>query len=141
MMIKRLLDIYRKYKEPINYVIVGGFTTVVSLLSYYICVLTILDPNDAVQLQIANIISWICAVSFAYITNRKYVFESNNNKLTEFIKFVGARVSTLLIDMASMGLFVSVIGMNDKWAKILVQFIVFALNYIFSKFFVFKKEK
>ena len=67
---------YRKREEIINYLIVGVLTTVVSLLSYYILVFTILNPNNAIQLQLANIISWILAVLFAYITNRMFVFES-----------------------------------------------------------------
>ena len=137
-----LKKMYEKYGELVRYVIVGGLTTVVSLGSYYICVVTFLNPDIAVQLQAANVISWICAVSFAYITNRKYVFLSKNNKwLPEAVRFVGARISTLVIDMLSMGLFVSVLGINDKVAKIIVQFIVFALNYLFSKIFVFRKEE
>ncbi len=131
-----------KYGEIIRYIIVGGLTTIVSLLSYYICVLTFLNPDEPVQLQIANVISWICAVTFAFITNRKIVFKSSDgNKIRELIRFVGARLTTLIIDMASMALMVSIIHLNDKVAKIMVQFIVFALNYIFSKFFVFKKNK
>lgn len=138
---RKLKELYGKYREAVRYVIVGGLTTVVSLASYYLCVLTFLDPGDAVQLQIANVISWVCAVTFAYFANRKYVFESHNeNKLAEAAKFVGARVSTLLIDMACMALFVSALRWNDKLAKLLVQVIVFVLNYLFSKFFVFKRE-
>ncbi len=126
----------------INYVLVGGLTTVVSLASYYLSVITICDPSNPVQLQIANIISWICAVTFAYFTNRKFVFGSTSKKrLAEAGKFVGARVSTLIIDMACMALFVTIIQMNDKLAKFLVQFIVFILNYLFSKYLVFTKKE
>ena len=84
----RIEKIYSDYKEKINYVIVGGFTTVVSLASYYLCVSTFLNPSNPVELQAANIISWICAVTFAFFTNRKYVFESANvNILNEALKF------------------------------------------------------
>lgn len=134
-------ELLKKYGEIIRYVIVGGLTTIVSLLSYYICVLTFLNPDEPVQLQIANVISWICAVAFAFTTNRKIVFKSSDgNKFQQFVRFVGARLTTLIIDMASMALMVSIIHLNDKIAKIIVQFIVFALNYIFSKFFVFRKN-
>lgn len=137
-MIDDIKALYLKNKEIVNYVIVGGMTTIVSLGSYYMCVITFLNPKNAMQLQIANIISWICAVAFAYITNRKYVFESKNeNKVQEVIKFVGARISTLFIDIICMAIFVSLLKINDKFAKLLVQFIVFALNYIFSKLYVF----
>lgn len=82
-------ELLKKYGEIIRYVIVGGLTTIVSLLSYYICVLTFLNPDEPVQLQIANVISWICAVTFAFITNRKIVFKSSDgNKIRELIRFV-----------------------------------------------------
>lgn len=135
-----LKSFYRKNKEIINYLIVGGLTTLVSLVSYYICVLTFLNPNDALQLQIANVISWIMAVLFAYFTNRKYVFESkSSNILREFSAFVSARIGTLLLDMGIMFLFVTVLGFNDKISKIVVQIIVTIANYIISKLFVFRE--
>ena len=124
-----------------NYLIVGGLTTVVSLGVYYGCVLTILDPEVAVQLQAANIISWIAAVTFAYFTNRKFVFESKNeNKLKEAAAFYGSRVTTLLVDMGCMFLMVTLLGWNDKIAKLIVQVIVTVANYVLSKFIVFRKK-
>ena len=141
-MFQSLKELYIKYKEIINYLIVGGLTTVVSLVTYYLCVLTFLDPNDPIQLQIANVISWIFAVTFAYFTNRKYVFESKNkNLLKEGSAFFGARIATLLMDMAFMALLVSVLHMNDKIAKILVQVLIVIANYVLSQFFVFRKKK
>ena len=73
-----MIKIYQKYKEIILYLIFGVLTTVISLLTYYALVYTILNPDNAWQLQLANIISWIAGVLFAYVTNRKYVFESKN---------------------------------------------------------------
>ena len=132
--------IYKKYKEIINYLIVGGLTTVVSLAVYYACVLSIFNPDEPVQLQAANIISWIAAVTFAYFTNRKYVFESTNaNLLKEAASFFGFRVTTLLIDMACMYFMVSVGGLSDKIAKLIVQVIITVANYVLSKLIVFKK--
>ena len=125
--------------RPINYVIVGGLTTVVSLTSYYFFTTAFLDPQDPFQLMAANTFSWICAVSFAYITNRKFVFESKStDKLREMLKFFSARISTLLIEMACMTLLVNILHWNDRISKFAVQFIVMALNYIFSKLFVFR---
>ena len=80
----KIKELYQKYKEIINYLIFGVLTTVVSLVTYYICVFTVLDPDNAIQLQSANVISWIISVAFAYITNRKFVFESKEkNKIKE----------------------------------------------------------
>ena len=139
---EKIKELYLKYKEIINYLIVGGLTTVVSLATYYACVFTFLDPENPIQLQAANIISWICAVTFAYFTNRRFVFESKNkNMLKEAIAFFAARVGTLLMDMGIMFVFVTCLHFNDKIMKLVVQVVVTIANYIFSKFLVFKKEK
>ena len=138
---KKIYKIYIKYEEIINYLIVGGLTTIVSLGTYYLCVFTFLDPNNALQLQIANIISWICCVTFAYFANRIFVFKSNNkNKLKEAAGFYTSRIATLLMDMGIMFLLVTVFHGNDKIAKLIVQVVVTILNYILSKIFVFKKK-
>lgn len=137
----KIKELYNKYKEIIMYIIVGGLTTIVSLASYYLLTFTILDVNNPIQLQIANIISWILCVSFAFIANRKYVFKSKNkNRIKECFNFFLARLSTLVIDMVSMGLLVTCLKMNDSIAKIIVQFIILILNYILSKFFVFNNK-
>jgi len=137
---KNILEIYKKYKEIINYLIVGVLSTIVSLLTYYVCVYTFLNPENAFELQFANIISWIIAVIFAYFTNRKYVFESKNDKLKESIKFIGSRIITLLLDMLTMYIGVTLLLFNDKIIKLVSQIIVIVGNYIISKFFVFKKK-
>lgn len=124
------------------YLIFGVLTTVVSLLVYYGCIYTFLNPENAVQLQIANIISWIAGVAFAYITNRKFVFESNeSNQLKEISKFVTSRLATLFLDMIIMFIGVTCLHGNDKIVKLISQVLVIIGNYIFSKLFVFKKQK
>ena len=114
--------------------IVGGLTTVVSLASYYFFTAVFLNPQDPFQLMAANTLSWICAVSFASITNRKFVFESKSaDKLREMLKFSVRGISTLLIEMACMTLLVNILHWNDRISKFAVQFIVMALNYIFKQ--------
>lgn len=138
---KKVVSLYKKYEELINYLIVGVLTTLVSLLTYYILVFTVLNPENALELQIANIISWICSVAFAYITNRIFVFKSKAKKVfKEMISFVNSRILTLLLDMGTMFLMVTCIGINDKISKLIVQIIVIVLNYVFSKIFVFKSK-
>lgn len=139
---EKIKEIYIKYKEIINYLIFGVLTTVISLIVYYVAVFTFLNPENAVQLQIANILSWVAGVTFAYFTNRKYVFESQEkNKIKEASKFVLARVTTLVMDMIIMWLGVTVLHLNDKIMKLVSQIVIIVLNYVFSKVFVFKKEK
>lgn len=139
---KKIKLLYKKYKEIINYIIVGGMTTVVGLGIYYILVISVLDPLKPVELQIANVCSWVGAVAFAYFTNRKFVFESQNqNKVKEASKFVLSRVATLLIDMGGMFFLVTLYRVNDKVAKLMIQVVVIVVNYLLSKLIVFKKEK
>lgn len=135
-------SVYEKYKEIINYLIFGVLTTVISLIVYYGLTFTIINQDDALMLQVANVISWIAGVLFAYFTNRKYVFESKNtNKIKEFTSFVGARVTTLLLDMAIMGLGVTILHGNDKIMKLISQILVIVGNYVLSKVFVFRKKE
>lgn len=138
---KKIKELYFKYEELINYLFIGGCTTIISLLVYYVGVFTIFNPNNPILLQCANILSWIIAVVFAYVANRKVVFKSKNkNVKCEVSKFFGARIVTLLIDMFFMWLTVSVLHFNDKIMKILSNIIIIILNYILSKLYVFVKE-
>ena len=136
----KIIDLLKKYKEVVMYLIFGVLTTVVSLVSYYLLTLTIFNPDNAILLQVANVLSWIISVLFAYITNRKFVFESkNNNILKEVSSFFGSRLITLLFDMLIMFVGVTLLKGNDKFIKVISQVIVIVSNYIFSKLFVFKK--
>ncbi len=142
---KKLISIYKKNKEVINYLIFGVLTTIISLCTKWLLLFTILDQNNAFELQSAIIISWIIAILFAYITNRKYVFESKNKKkFQEFLNFLIARISTLFLEMFIMWFFVTLLKFNSNlWVvifTIISQIIVIISNYIFSKIFVFKKE-
>ncbi len=138
----RIKELYVKNREIVNYLVVGVLTTIVALAVYYLCVFTFLDPQDPLQLQAANVISWIAGVNFAYVTNRKYVFESKDpHILKEMISFYAARLVTLGMDMGTMFLMVTVAGINDKFAKLVAQFLVIVFNYVFSKLLVFRGQK
>ena len=134
-------NIYIKHKEMINYIIFGILTTLINLITYYILIITIFNPNNPIQLQITNIISWIVSVAFAYITNKIYVFDSKEkNIIKEIIKFYSSRLITLFIDIILMFSFVSILKFNDKLIKLLITIIIIILNYILSKLLVFKKR-
>lgn len=143
-MISKIKQLYSKYREIINYLIFGVLTTIVALFVKFILLFTILEASNGFQLQVAVVLSWISAVLFAYFTNRKYVFESNNkNKLREFVNFIIARLVTLFLDMFIMWFFVTLLKLNtDLYVLIFTlvsQVLVVIGNYIFSKLFVFKK--
>lgn len=128
--------IYHRHRQIVNYLIVGVLTTIVSIVSYNI--LRFIISNY----MICTVLSWVIAVAFAYVTNRKYVFESQEqNILKELSKFVSSRILTLLIEMLIMFLLVDLCGIYDRIAKLVVQVVVTILNYIFSKILVFQKEK
>lgn len=143
-MINKIINLYKKYKEIVNYLIFGVLTTLVSLAVKYLLLFTVLKADNPVELQIAIIISWVIAVLFAYFTNRKYVFESTGgNKLKEFTSFVIARISTLLLEMLIMWFFVTFLKLNTDLLVVIFTLIsqvaIIVGNYILSKLFVFKK--
>ncbi|PWL81504.1 MAG: GtrA family protein [Clostridia bacterium] len=139
---EKLRALFRKYRELIAYVIVGGLTTVVSMALYYGSTWAFLDGSDALQVQIANVISWIGAVAFAYVTNRVFVFQSHSTAVfREIVSFVSSRVLTLLLDMGCMWLMVTAIGVDHRIAKLVSMVLVTVGNYVISKLLVFKKEK
>ena len=124
-------------KEVISYLIFGVLTTVVNIVVYYV-----FNTWLQVNYLVSNAIAWIASVLFAYITNRKYVFESKNTSMiNELVKFIGARLSTGIMDMILMWLLVDVLSMNSMFSKIVVNVLVIILNYVLSKVFVFKKEE
>ena len=145
-MLKKFKNLYFKFKEIINYMIFGTLTAVVNLTVKYLLLFTILDASNGFELQTAIVFSWIAAVLFAYVTNRKFVFVSKNKKLLkEFIDFVTGRLITLLIEMFIMWFFVTFLKLNSHFhiiiSTLVAQIFVIIGNYIFSKLFVFKKNK
>lgn len=140
MMLDKIKILYEKYEEIIKYIFIGGLTTVVSMACFYVSVWTFLDGNNALQLQVANVISWVGGVAFAYVTNRTIVFKSrNSNILKEVISFTGARVLTLLLDMGVMFLLVTAMARNYNISKLISTVLVTVGNYFISKLIVFKK--
>ena len=131
--IKKLIS-----KETILYIIFGVLTTIVNLISYYL-----FSNIISINYLISNTISWIISVSFAYITNKFYVFNSKDKSkdiiIKEFIKFVNCRLTSGIIEMILLFLLVDIIKVNDVISKLVIGVIVVILNFIFSKLFVFKK--
>ena len=135
--------LYYKYEEIISYLIFGVLTTIVSIVTYLFCANIVFSVKTDLTIQISNVLSWICAVTFAYLTNRKYVFKSNaagKKQIKEVFNFFLARVFSLVVDMVMMYILFSIIHMDDTLAKIIVQVIVVILNYVLSKIIVFKKN-
>ena len=106
---------------------------------------TILDAQNGFELQIAVTVSWIVACTFAYITNRIWVFESKSKQiLKEAIKFYMSRLVTLGLEMLIMFIFVTLLGLNSNtWVivwTIVAQVVIIIGNYVLSKLVVFKNK-
>lgn len=121
--------------DVVRYIFFGGCTTLVNLVCFFVL------RKCNVELNIANVISIITAIIFAYVVNSKYVFQDKCETLMDhirpFCKFISARLLTMVIEVGGVWLLVEKMGMSDMIGKFCTQFIVLALNYIFSKFFVF----
>ena len=113
-------------KEIVSYVFVGGMTTLVNYVVYFI----LLKIHS--HWLIANSISWIFAVLFAYYTNKRYVFKSTNNIKKEFM--------TLLIENICLYLLIDLLNLQPMISKVCVSFITILSNYILCKFKIFKEE-
>lgn len=133
-----MLKIYKKYNEIINYVIFGVLTTLVSLVTYYLC-----SKVFHIYYLVSSVISFIISVLFAYVTNKIYVFKSDakgSKVLKELFSFVSSRILSFIIENVILVILVSVIKLDDMISKIIVQIIVIILNYILSKL-VFLRSK
>ena len=138
-----ILNYYNKYKEVVNYIIFGGLTTLVNYASY-------LGFTRLLKIGVvlSTILAWILSVLFAYITNKKYVFESKSFSISqvirEIISFFSFRILSGLFEVVFMYVFVDIMSFNDIIMKLIANVVVIILNYIFSKIIVFrdaKKEK
>ena len=124
--------VFYKYKELILYGIFGVLTVIVNIISFKL--LLILN----IPLLYANTIAFFIAVVFAYYTNTKFVF---NDKFTKenFISFMSMRISTLFIDNIGLYYLVS-ISVDELIAKSIINIIIILINYICSKFIIYKKK-
>jgi Predicted membrane protein len=137
-------DLMGKYREAILYVICGGFTTLVTWLTYAIFVWL------GIEINISNILSWTCGITFAFVVNKWIVFNKRSLEKTtvikEFTSFLGSRIFTGIIAFVlfpvlfSIGLDQSIYGIDGFLAKIVVSVIEIALNWIFSKYYVFRQR-
>ncbi len=131
-------QLFYQYKEPITYLFWGVMSTIANVVSYWLC-------YDIFHLSniVSTLVAWIVAVVMAFITNKLWVFESRNTSwqedLKEFFSFIGFRIVSEVFDLAIMYWAVDLMAMNGLFWKIVANVIVVILNYIFSKFIIFKK--
>ena len=133
---KALLE---KYRGLILYVVFGVLTTAINIAVYALCYRVLRLPNVP-----SNVIAWILAVLFAFVTNKLYVFESKSLErgtvMRELLSFVGARLATGLLDLAVMFVGVDLLHGPDLVFKVGSNVLVIILNYVLSKLIVFRKK-
>ena len=131
--------LFMKHRGLILYVLVGALTTLVNMAAYWLCFNMLGIPNVS-----ATVTAWILAVSFAFITNKVWVFESRSfdgkTLWREIPAFFGARLLTGLLDVGIMYAAVDMLGWNALVWKLISNVIVIVLNYVASKLVIFKKQ-
>ena len=137
---EKLINLYKKNEEILNYLIFGVLTTIISIASY-----AIFTNLFNISILVSNVLSWILSVLFAFITNKLFVFKSKNksfrDSFIECFKFYASRLFSLAVESLILYIGASILHINDMIVKIFAQVIVIILNYILSKILVFKKDK
>lgn len=138
-MIQKIRSLVVKYWDILTYLVFGVLTTVVNYMVY-------LPAYNLLGLSasVSNVLSWVVAVAFAYLTNKPFVFKSHDwskeTVIPELTKFVSCRIASGAMETVILFLTVDLLGWNGNIWKLLTQVLVVILNYVFSKLIVFKKK-
>lgn len=134
--LNRFYGLFQKNRSVLLYLFFGGLTTLVSIGSFVVFQLFCHE-------LLANLLSWVCAVAFAYVTNRIWVFQSQargSEIWGELGAFVGGRLLSLGVEEAVLLVFVTWLQLPGTQIKILAQILVLIINYVISKLLVFRKK-
>ncbi|MFC6323772.1 GtrA family protein [Companilactobacillus baiquanensis] len=133
-------ELWNKYKDTIPYLFFGVLTTIVNIVGFWF-----FNYVAGLNYQIANIIAYFLSVVFAYVTNKLWVFDSHTDTTKAFLLEMGSfflfRGGSWVIDQGTMTIGVSLLHMNDLIVKFIANVVVVILNYIFSKFIIFRKKE
>jgi len=144
--LKGLASWYRKHQEGMRYLAFGALSTIVNIAVYSIFSAILLKglSNETLKVNISEIVAFIAAVLFAYITNKLYVFNSKTNGIKELAReigsFLGCRIFTEIISILMMNAAVW-LSINDILMKVISNIVVIILNFVFSKILIFKEKK
>ena len=133
-------NLIRKYWDVLSYLFFGGLTTVVNYLVYLPCYNLLGWPAT-----VSNMVAWVFAVAFAFLTNKPFVFKSHDwsmkTVLPELSKFLGCRIGSGVIETLFLLVTVDLLHWNGNWMKLITSVLVVILNYFGSKLLVFKKQQ
>jgi len=137
-MVEKIRALIKKHWDILVYLFFGGLTTVVNYVVYLPC-----HNLLGISATVSNVIAWVVAVAFAFVTNKPFVFKSYDwsakTVIPELTKFVGCRVASGVLETALLWLMVDVILISENIAKIPVAVLTVVINYIASKLLIFKK--
>ena len=137
--VDRIINLIKKHWDIVSYLIFGVLTTAVNYIVYLPCY-NLLSLSAA----LSNVIAWIAAVAFAYLTNKPFVFRSNDwsakTVIPELTKFVGARIASGALETGIIFLTVDLLSWNGNLMKLITSVLVVIINYITSKLVVFRKS-
>ena len=137
---KTVLAWLKNHRDVVVYLVFGVLTTAVNYIVYLSCY-NILGLSAAVS----NVIAWVFAVMFAYLTNKPFVFRSKDwssrTVIPELSKFVGSRLFSGAVETAIIYLTVDILLWNGNLMKLVVSVLVVILNYVASKLFVFRSQR
>ena len=135
-------ELFKKYREQISYLFYGVLTTAVDFVTYFLIADVFFKDVTFIHTP-AQTVAWFVAVLFAFFTNKFIVFKSTEKSgmLREFVAFFGARVLSGVFQIGVFALFVDILGFVqwDMIIKLIVSVVVVILNYVLSKFLIFKK--
>lgn len=138
-MVNKIRDLIVKYWDIISYLFFGVCTTIVNYMIYLPCYNLL-----GISATVSNMIAWVVAVAFAYLTNKPFVFKSHDwSKATvipELTRFIGCRIGSGAAETLILFLAVDLLGWNGNIWKLITQIMVVVLNYIGSKLLVFTKK-
>lgn len=149
---KKVIDLFKKHRELIVYLIFGVLTTAVNLATFYA-----MESLTDISYLINNAVAWVVGVVFAFVTNKIFVFESKSWNPSvagkEAVEFLGARLFSFGVEELGLWLLVDIIGLasfsmvifgfnisGELIAKVILAIVVVIMNYVFSKLIIFKKK-
>lgn len=134
----KIIEALRKNKQLLLYLFFGICTTAINTICYWLL-------YDALMLSniVSTILAWLAAVAFAFVTNKVFVFESKRTntqeRISEIVSFFGCRLLTGILDVVIMAVAVDMLRWNGLFWKLISNIIVTIINYIASKFLIFRK--
>ncbi len=133
-------EFIKRHYDVLSYLFFGGLTTAVNYVVYLPCYNWLHLPA-----AVSNVIAWVFAVAFAFLTNKPFVFKSHDwssaTVLPELAKFVGCRVGSGVAETAIIFVTVDWLAWNGNWMKLITSVLVVILNYYGSKLLVFRKKE